>query len=688
MAHHAGRFWATTLAVSLLGACGPVDYEVGSAPPESVDTDAGGGAGPAGGAGASAAQGGMLATGGSELAGSGPSVQANAGAGGDVNAAGAAGTSGAGIDQGPGCVIFVDAEHGSDTHDGRSWEQALSSLSAGLSRAGQQCEVWVTAGRYLPGSGRASTFAIAGGVTLRGGFRGDEASPDERGTQTGPTLLSGDLGTPLDASDNSYHVLTTLGSATLDRITVSDGSADQISPPDDHGAGILAGGPLTLTDVNVSNNRCRADGAGVFATLGLVVSGGSFSGNVAGGSGGAIATTVVAADDDDDGSRFAAAVAKATLTISGARFEANQASDGAAIYATGALELTSSQLLGAVDSVGIAAAVLGLASVRVDDCNFEHNQRGLAIENRGWACSGVVTQTSFSDNGLGLDAGAIYASQCPLTVTYSTFEGNRGNEGGAIDFVSFEDPSLELTIQHSSFHGNAVANQGGSVYSWGGHVTLEHDSFEAGIGASAVYAYEAPSVVLRKCRFVSNEGGESAGALTLQDSNGQVWDSEFWHNTSARAGAILLLGGGLSLTNVTLAGNIADNAGFQNGTGGGGLESYGPAQITNSIFWGNRPSEIMAGEYQVDTPPGPVISASNFTANDPARAYDPHFVDPETDLSLKSDSPCIDTADDTQAAAGDLVGEPRHDLSGVPVCPVSDPACGSVTDMGAREYVP
>ncbi|MHC4110764.1 MAG: hypothetical protein ACYSUY_06800, partial [Planctomycetota bacterium] len=138
-------------------------------------------------------------------------------------------------------IIFVDANApGND--DGSSWEDAYNFLQDALNDAnssGDVNEIRVAQGIYTPdsnaanpnGSGdRTATFQILNGVELYGGFPGGgDPNMNDRDPNVYEAILSGDINTPGDTSDNSYHVVVgswTDPNAVLDGFTITSGNAN------------------------------------------------------------------------------------------------------------------------------------------------------------------------------------------------------------------------------------------------------------------------------------------------------------------------------------------------------------------------------------------------------------------------------------------------------------------------------
>ena len=137
-------------------------------------------------------------------------------------------------------TIHVDASVATPGN-GESWATAIPSLAEAIRVADKSCvsinKILVAEGTYYPeykaGNGtseRHKAFTITRkGLELLGGY--PAGGNGARNPDAHPTIMSGDLGTPGDNSDNAYHVLITVGSGIdeslkLDGFTVRDGNAD------------------------------------------------------------------------------------------------------------------------------------------------------------------------------------------------------------------------------------------------------------------------------------------------------------------------------------------------------------------------------------------------------------------------------------------------------------------------------
>ena len=197
-------------------------------------------------------------------------------------------------------VIYVNAA-AAGANDGTSWANAYTSLQSALTAAVSSDEIWVVAGTYRPTgtTSRGISFALKNGVGVYGGFLGTETAREQRNPAANVTILSGDIGTPGNSSDNSYHVVTAdstvTSSAVLDGFTITGGNANGATP-DDRGAGLLGSNASPTVARCVFTSNTASSRGGAFR----VENGGSasfqdctFTGNSAGLAGGAVSAGTV-----------------------------------------------------------------------------------------------------------------------------------------------------------------------------------------------------------------------------------------------------------------------------------------------------------------------------------------------------------------------------------------------------------
>lgn len=185
--------------------------------------------------------------------------------------------------------------------DGSSWQSAFSSLQEGLAFGSLVCEpgseIWVAQGVYKATTcvDRRAAFRLAHGLAVYGGFVGDELSANERRPYQNETILDGNIGDPMLANDNSYHVVHSVhaqAEATVDGLIIANGFANGSGPPhSDGGAVYNAGGVLRVRACRMIGNHASRAGGGSFASGALAriyYENSAFSGNTSGTYGGAL----------------------------------------------------------------------------------------------------------------------------------------------------------------------------------------------------------------------------------------------------------------------------------------------------------------------------------------------------------------------------------------------------------------
>jgi predicted outer membrane repeat protein len=284
--------------------------------------------------------------------------------------------------------------------DGLSWASAFQNPSEALLVSVAGDTLWVAEGTYRPlvptnpVDPRSATFLLPNGVSLIGGFEGNEPSLPPQGSALA-TILTGDLGVPGSTLDNAYHVVTVYHPTEpsipqrLERCVIRDGRADGLDDP--RGGGLLLTGfLLDVSEVTLRDNYALNGGA-CFAQLGsLRMEWCTFADNSAGSKGGALRAQTLGID------------------IHNSRFVGNRA-----IQAGGAVSLTS-----------IGANAAG-PDVKFVNCLFQSNSSatssgGAASMNSGQFNSGKAQWTNCTFRGNRCaptgNGSAIYAGP-PNTVT-------------------------------------------------------------------------------------------------------------------------------------------------------------------------------------------------------------------------------------------------------------------------------
>lgn len=224
---------------------------------------------------------------------------------------------------------------GNDANNGSDWGNALRSVQEAINRLaerGQGGEVWVKAGTYQPSvymsgesTDRSAAFVMKDGVSVYGGFEGNEETRAERDNKKGsmpwqythPTVFVGNAyggaatggGGKCEYNEadnkwsvtgsNSNHVVwfanldgTAFKNVTVfDGVTIKGGSAQETVGTKenffgDRGAGVYMAGNAYLTNCVVTENAATGKGGGVYLYGGRII--GSLLYNNEGQQGGAV----------------------------------------------------------------------------------------------------------------------------------------------------------------------------------------------------------------------------------------------------------------------------------------------------------------------------------------------------------------------------------------------------------------
>jgi len=506
-------------------------------------------------------------------------------------------------------ILHVDAA-AAPGGDGATWGTAIRDLQDALCMArrsgGDVEEIWVRAGTYRPDRGtglRIMAFVLEDGVGIYGGFAGGETMRDQRDPVANLTVLSGNIGNPGLATDNSVHVVVAKNvdaSATLDGFTVSAGYADTENHFfDDDGGGLwIESGTPTIASCVVSGNVAADRGGAVYVTNAAPF----------------IRDCLILGNFADQGAGMGV-VDGSSPDVSGCRFAGNVASfvggamhnDGASPVVTDCdFDLNSAAYGGAIENYANAAFF--------EECRFESgnsaSEAGGAVHNNlsdAWfgACSFVGNDARFG--------GAMRNLSSRPTISGSRFEANTADLGGAVA----SDGATEVTFASSDFLLN-MAGTGGAVYGYECSATLldcEFDSNEAtaaGGGALLVGAGGVSSV--RDCDFIGNTAGFGGALYAFDVEQLSISNSVFDGNSADDGGAAYLYNATPSLRRSSFVGNTAGQPAMNLGVGGAMYNVAGSDATISRCEFTNNVAGYGGGAIR-NQESSPVIVGSAFYGN-------------------------------------------------------------------------
>ena len=347
-------------------------------------------------------------------------------------------------------TLFVDGDAAAGGY-GLDWPVAFADLQDALMVAellntdgvasNDVDQIWIAEGTYSPseelesGDARSASFSLLDGVSLYGGFVGNETSLDQRDLSAAhTTTLSGDLGTLDEASDNAYTVVYCGESveAVLDGLTITSGNANGDFNYDFYeesmGGGIYNAGTLTINDSTVTENSASS-GGGIFNNGGsLTVVRSTFSGNTATVGGGIYS-------DEFSGD--------STLTMTNSVIEDNMASyNGGGLYSRSEATITNSTIVNNTAGTGSSGGSGG---------GIYNNYGNMTLVN-----------LTIANNAAPLGGGICnYGTSTTMMVTNSTIASNSATLGGGINN---DGDSLTVTLNNTIVAANSATHGGTDIY--------------------------------------------------------------------------------------------------------------------------------------------------------------------------------------------------------------------------------
>jgi len=474
--------------------------------------------------------------------------------------------------------IYVNGASNNAGQNGSDWNTPFKNLQAAIQIAGDGDTIWVAQSTYLPtsDSNREKYFQLNPGVVILGGFNGTEMYDWERDPAVYETILSGDIGIPDDSTDNSYHVLYTIGTdstAILDGFTITRGQATSANATSRYGGGLLVDTDAARLRTSPVIRNCR------------------FIGNTASYGGGIYC--------NGENARYA------NPLIQQCTFLNNRSTvSGAGIYVTGYNDPE--------------------APVRIVDCYFVDNSAtwgggGICLRDacgitRIENCRFTRCKTIFGGGGIFSES---LCQQSELKLYGCDFEENEGVDGGGLAHVNTIVPagmSAVFDIAGCDFKNNININSPGggvSISATGGNLQIRlsdclfDGNRSATNGGGGVYLFNGnrsrTRLSIDRCQFFNNfspspaNGGifvlgslfSEAGIRPYNEMH--VTNSLFAGNRGAVGYNIRDGAGDAYVNNCTFYENgsfpIAKNWGAEfNDT-----DFYSKMEITNSIVWESTP---------------------------------------------------------------------------------------------------
>lgn len=365
-------------------------------------------------------------------------------------------------------TIYVDTD-AAGADNGTSWGDAYADLQSALTSAVSGDQIWVAEGTYKPSEDpfgntspadlRDKTFYVRDGISIYGGFAGNETTLSERTIAANTTTLSGDFngddvvtgsGTTLSITnnaENAYHVVISSGSTgvTIDGFTVTGGNAN---------------GPSTI-EVNGASIP-RAGGGGMYAREGTnTLTNNTLLGNYATEGGG-------------------------TNILTDNTLSENLASSGGGIYTgAGTNTLTNNTVSG----------------------NKANSNGGGIFTIFG---TNILTNNNLSGNSAA-SGGGIYARQGTNTLTDNTLSVNTASNSGGGMYNDDSSPTVTTSI----FSGNTSGSDGGGMFNNGGSPNLTSVTFVN--NGATLYGggmnNSFGSAVLTDVTFTSNSASLGGGGM-------------------------------------------------------------------------------------------------------------------------------------------------------------------------------
>lgn len=396
------------------------------------------------------------------------------------------------------CVIFVNGPIGDDSNAGRSWRDALATVSTGLGNASvSRCDIWVATGIYYPteGTSRDATFQLLSGIGLYGGFAGTESSIDERNIEENETVLSGDIDqNGIIDNGNVYHVVIGSNDSIIDGFTITGGNANHPDSSDHrvNGGGMYNGSTSPLVSNCTFSRNSAFRGGGMSNRSGAsptIMNCNFFRNRALRNGGGGIHNN------------------ESSPSIVNCTFSNN----------------TSEQSGGGISNYESSSPV-------VTNCVFTDNYTGLCgggMDN-GYSSHATVTDCTFLRNEAAICGGGMTnAHSSTPTIHNCIFLNNNARSGGGMHNLN----ESSAIVTNCSFFGNEAAQYGGGMWNEESSPTITSCIFSNNYvvshdGGGMHNNRSSPTLI--NCTFSDNYSGVNGHGMSNYFSSSIITNSIFW----------------------------------------------------------------------------------------------------------------------------------------------------------------
>ena len=366
------------------------------------------------------------------------------------------------------------------------------------------------------------------------------------------------------ATGSGGAVYQTEGTVNISNTTFTESAAG-------HGGAIyLTNTDASLADVSFTANTASNNGGAIdIVGADVTVSGTSvFTDNSSAKHGGAVYISYIHASADGLTPEI-----PGTLTVTGGSFTHNSSTAGGAVSIRSDCEASFDGTVFTENTVsgyeinaegagtpdgnaeGGGAIYVGYGKLTLNNVTAENNS-AVAYTEEG---------TNTIIKGFG---GAVDGAKADITVTGSSFSGNKASVGGAINTLT----SSIVSISNTSFIGNESDYKnsdydntigGGAVTAIGGSLAMDtviFDGNKSGYYGGALLA-SGVKVDIINSRF-TNSAGSTGAALHFKNScDVSVFESEIVNNTASNNGVLYANASNVTLEKLTMTGNKSKNGG-------------------------------------------------------------------------------------------------------------------------------